>query len=70
MNKEERQWLEDEILNVKKALRSVNYQHGYWQREEAATRKQEALQQLANITGTKNSTEKYLVYLEELLAKG
>jgi hypothetical protein len=70
MNKEERENLKLEIENVKKALRSVNYQHGYWQMMEATTRKQEALQQLANVTETLNSTEKYLAYLEELLAKG
>jgi len=69
MTKEDKKFLEEEIAQVKKALRSIGYQYNFWQQRASLSNKQDDMQQFANVTGTKRGTEEYVKYLEELLAK-
>lgn len=69
MTKEEKQYLEEEITSVKKALRSVSYQYDFWQRKVAVDSRDNNMQQYRQITGQKKGTEEYLKFLEERLAK-
>ena len=70
MNKEEKQYLGEEIESVKKALRSIGYQYGFWQRKVSVDARDANMQQFRTITGQKKGTEEYLKYLEDMLAKG
>lgn len=73
MENEEKKLLQEEVENVRKSMRSLGYQHKFWQRKAAVDGRAGVLQAYAQITGNMTATAEYLKFLEDLLnedAKG
>lgn len=67
MEKDDKKFLQEEIENVKKSVRSLGYQHKFWQRKAAIDGRAGVLQAYAQITGNMTATTEYLTFLETLL---
>jgi hypothetical protein len=65
----DKEYLIEEIAQVKKALRSLSYQYTFWQRRASLSNKKDDLMQLGNVTASKTGTEEYIKFLEGELDK-